>query len=434
MKIEDIQQTHAKLLEKMDELHEIQTQTHAQYKEYLEKNKTNKVFGLDSFNYQTRLFDLEMKQVKEHYAFVNNRIYCDYYKLYGMVKTFYKENFKLEPKKRSYMPYKDLEPFKPFEFLDSMNLNQDILDMIQKSFEIIRKKEQEVSTGSHTLQRLNIENYIFNHRYNNDSLKTKVELYEKYLHSYHIYHMSFITNLLAKVSMLFQQNTQPLSISPVEPTTNEPTTNEPTTNERIPKAVVVNVLTIDTDTVSPVIPVEPAPVMNEILSNSVIVNISPVEPSPVEPAPVMIEPVAPSPVVSKEEPTEESKEEPPEESKEEPKEEPVAPSPVESNEDSKEEPTEESKEEPKEEPVAPSQVDSNENSKEEPVAPVESNEDSKEEAVTPSQVESKEDSKEEAVESVEMKESVPTTVSVEVQAVPQEVHEKKSKKSKKSKK
>jgi len=412
MKIEDIQQTHAKLLEKMDELHEIQTQTHAQYKEYLEKNKTNKVFGLDSFNYQTRLFDLEMKQVKEHYAFVNNRIYCDYYKLYGMVKTFYKENFKLEPKKRSYMPYKDLEPFKPFEFLDSMNLNQDILDMIQKSLEIIRKKEQEVSTGSHTLQRLNIENYIFNHRYNNDSLKTKVELYEKYLHSYHIYHMSFITNLLAKVSMLFQQNTQPLSISPVEPTA-----NEPTTNERIPNAVVVNVLTIDTDTVSPVVPVEPAPVMNEILSNSVIVNISPVEPSPVRPKE---EPLAPSPVES----NEDSKEEPPEEPKEEPKEEPVAPSPVESNEDSKEEPPEDSKEDSKEEAVAPSQVDSNEESKE----------DSKEEAVTPSPVESKEDSKEDSKEEAVEESVAPTTVSVEVQAVPHEVHEKIKKKSKKSKK
>jgi hypothetical protein len=357
----------------MDTLHEIQTQTHAQYKDFLEKNKTNKVFGLDSFNYQTRLFDLEMKHVKEHYAFVNNRIYCDYYKLYGMVKTFYKENFKLEPKKRNYMPYKDLEPFKPFEFLDSMNLNQDILDMIQKSFEIIRKKEQEVSTGSHTLQRLNIENYIFNHRYNNDSLKTKVELYEKYLHSYHIYHMSFITNLLAKVSMLFQQNTQPLSINPIEPTANQILSSE------VPMVSQVPVGLTDASNVS----------------------------VPVAVVPVAVVPVAEPLSVPVEVPKEETKEEPVEETKEseEPVKEPVEPKEV---EEPKEEPSEE-KEEPKE----------SEEPKEEPKEIVPDVEETKEEVI--------EDVVVSAVEE-------PTTVSVEVQAVPPEVHEKTKKKSKKSKK
>ena len=211
MKIGDIQQTHLNLLHKMDELNEIQNQTHAQYKEFIEKNKTNKIFGLDSFYYQSRLFDLEMKQMKEHYSFVNNRLYCDYYKLYGMVKTFYKENFKLEPKKRNYMPYKDLEPIKPFEFMDSMNLNQDIKDMIQKSMELIKKREEEVSS-SHILSRINIENFIYNYRYNNDTLRTKVELYEKYLDSYHIYHMSFLSNLLEKVKMIFRQNTHTTEI------------------------------------------------------------------------------------------------------------------------------------------------------------------------------------------------------------------------------
>ena len=206
MKISELKHMHTTILQKLEEIYEIQYQTHSRYKEYVEKNKINKVFGLDSFNYQTRLFDLEIKLVKEHYAFVNNRIYCDYYKLYGMVKTFYKENFKLEPKKRNYIPYKDLEPFKPFEFTDSMNINQDILDMIQKSLDVIHKKEEEV-IGIHTIHRMNLDNYIYNHRYNNDSLKTKVELYEKYLHSYHIYHMSFLSNLLDKIVLMFRHNT-----------------------------------------------------------------------------------------------------------------------------------------------------------------------------------------------------------------------------------
>lgn len=219
MKKSEIQKTHIKIIHCLDELYELQIQNHCQYKEYIEKNKankTNKVFGLDSFYYQSRLFDLELKQLKEHYSFVNNRIYCDYYKLYGMVKTFYKENFKLEPKKRNYMPYKDLEPFKQYEFSDSMNLNQDILDMIQTSMAIIYKKEEEEVIDIHTLKRINIDNYIYNNRYNNESLKTKVELYEKYLNSYHIYHMSFLIHLLDKIRLLFGQNTQTMNMRQLE--------------------------------------------------------------------------------------------------------------------------------------------------------------------------------------------------------------------------
>jgi hypothetical protein len=207
MKNQDLQSIHTKLIHHMDELQDLQNQTHSQYKEYIEKSKTNKVFGLDSFCYQSRLFDLEFKHLKEQYSFINNRIYCDYYKLYGMLKTFYKDNFKLEPKKRNYIPYKDLEQFKVFEFTDSIYLDQDILDMIKRSLEIIRKKEEEADIP---IKRLNIDNYIYNYRFNVEMLKTKVELYEKYLESYHIYHMSFLSNLLEKVLMLFNQNTQPL--------------------------------------------------------------------------------------------------------------------------------------------------------------------------------------------------------------------------------
>jgi len=217
MKNTEIQTTHIQIIHRLDELQVIQTQTHSQYKEYLESNKTNKIFGLDSFYYQSRLFDLELKQLKEHYSFVNNRIYCDYYKLYGMVKQFYKENFKLEPKKRNYIPYKDLEPYKVFEFTDSLNLDKDILEMIQGSFDIIKKKESEVKQ-IHRGFGVNIDNYIHNHHYNNEALKTKVELYEKYLRSYHIYHMSFLSNLMSKIGLLFGQTESTVSLGQLDGT------------------------------------------------------------------------------------------------------------------------------------------------------------------------------------------------------------------------
>jgi hypothetical protein len=292
MKNTEIQTTHIQILHRLDELQVVQTQTHSQYKQYLESNKTNKIFGLDSFYYQSRLFDLELKQLKEHYSFVNNRIYCDYYKLYGMVKQFYKENFKLEPKKRNYIPYKDLEPYKLFEFTDSLNLDKDILEMIQGSFDIIKKREAEVKQ-IYRGHGVNIDNYIHNHHYNNESLKTKVELYEKYLRSYHIYHMSFLSNLMSKIGLLFGQTESTVSLGQVDGTVS---------NELMNSFIVVPPVEHVDKPVEPVEPVAPVEPVDKPVEAPAIAPVEPVAPAiaPVEPvapaiAPVEapVEPVAP---------------------------------------------------------------------------------------------------------------------------------------------
>lgn len=274
MKIVEITQTHTMILQKLDELQEIQNQTHANYKGYIEKNKTNKVFGLDSFYYQSRLFDLEIKHAKDHYAFVNNRIYCDYYKLHGMVKTFYKDNFKLEPKKKNYIPYKDLEPFKIYDFMDSMILNQDIKEMIQKSLEIIQNMDDEISVGP-ILHRMNIDNFILNHRYNISALKTKVELYEKYLHSYHIYHMSFLSNLFEKLSLMFRQNTPPSDIETLE---NLNISHEVISNEVISNEVMNSLVKTPPEEVPNITTVNVRPdqgFSKESLTSSVVITLGP---------------------------------------------------------------------------------------------------------------------------------------------------------------
>ena len=197
-------QVHSEVIRYLEQLHETQEQYHVQYKEYIEKNRLTKVFGLDSFYYQSRLYDLETKQLNDQYFFINNRIYCDYYKLYGMVKVFYKEQFKLEPRKRTYPNYKDLETFKPYDIEETLSLNIDILEMIKKSNACIHKNEADIRLQCSNPS-LHIENYKYNHHYNNTILKNKVELYEKYLHSYHIYHMSFLSYLRDKIMLMFRQ-------------------------------------------------------------------------------------------------------------------------------------------------------------------------------------------------------------------------------------
>ena len=196
-------QVHSEVMRYLNELRDTQSQLQQQYREYIEKNRISKVFGLDSFYYQSRLYDLESKHLNDQYLFINNRIYCDYYKLYGMMKVFYKDSFKLEPRKRVYPVYKDLESFKPYDIEESMSLNVDVQEMIQKSYACVKKNEEDIQ--AQVSYAYNIDNYIHNHQYNNQLLKNKIELYEKYLRSYHIYHMSFLSHLRDKIMLLFHQ-------------------------------------------------------------------------------------------------------------------------------------------------------------------------------------------------------------------------------------
>lgn len=201
----DVVPVHRSIMTHMDQLTDIQSNLYLKYREYLEKNKILQVFGLDSFHYQCRLFDLELKHAHEQYSFLNNRMYCDYYKLYHVVKLFVSDTFQHEAKKRTFPVYKDLEPYKLYEMSDITLLYEDIGEMIRKASMEMVKKEKDLTRDAQE-KGLRLEHFIHHRASNHALLTTKIELYEKYLHAYHIYHMSFLSNFLERLKMLFRQN------------------------------------------------------------------------------------------------------------------------------------------------------------------------------------------------------------------------------------
>ena len=186
------------------------------YNQYIEKNKKNKMFGLDSFHFQSKLIELEYKQLNEHYIFIDNRIYCDYYKLYNILIAFYKQNFNTYTKQRNYPIYKDLEPFKQFDFDDINNIHYEIIEMIQHAYDFISKNNDEMKFDKQKLKSgFNIDNYVHNNIYKYTILLTNINLYENYLKSYHIYHMNFLKNLLGKLGLFRTQLSTVLNTDPI---------------------------------------------------------------------------------------------------------------------------------------------------------------------------------------------------------------------------
>jgi hypothetical protein len=223
----EIKDTFAKLTAKKDTVR-------GYYIQYIEKNKKNKMFGLDSFHFQSKLIDLEYKHLNEHYIFIDNRIYCDYYKLYNILITFFKQNFKTDFKHRSYPIYKDLEPFKQYDFDDINNIHYDIIEMIQHAYALISQNNDEIKNDQQKLKSgFNIDNYIHNNIYKNTLLSTNVNLFENYLHSYHIYHMNFLKNLLDKLGLFQTQLANNVRTDGVSPTYSEPSTPSSRSLDRV---------------------------------------------------------------------------------------------------------------------------------------------------------------------------------------------------------
>jgi hypothetical protein len=162
----------------------------------------NHFFGLDSFRFQVKLTENELTFLNDQFVLIDNRLYCDYYKLYNHVYEYYVENLPPGIVKSVFPIYKDLEPTKLYETELVHKLYKDILTLIHKAYDTLehehRKRESEKRL---TTSGIHIGNYVHNRVFTDTLIKTNIELFEQYLNTYFIYHMTFLVNLKERLGM-----------------------------------------------------------------------------------------------------------------------------------------------------------------------------------------------------------------------------------------
>jgi hypothetical protein len=162
----------------------------------------NHFFGLDSFRFQVKLTENELTFLNDQFVLIDNRLYCDYYKLYNHVYEYYVENLPPGLVKSVFPIYKDLEPTKLYETELVHKLYKDILTLIHKAYDTLdheqRKRESEKRL---TTSGIHIGNYVHNRVFTDTLIKTNIELFEQYLNTYFIYHMTFLVNLKERLGM-----------------------------------------------------------------------------------------------------------------------------------------------------------------------------------------------------------------------------------------
>lgn len=183
-------------------------------KVYNDLIKTNSkkifLFCLDSFYFQYKTFAMEMEHIDRFRALMNNRMYCDYYKLYGIIMAYIKENREdldiEELEMKSYPAYKDLEPFQEYRIEDIKDIHSNILLLINKLYQktSVRNDDIEHYNENHRVG-FSISNFLNTLDYENRILREQITLYVNYISFFHISQKKQLNRLFARMQDFYKE-------------------------------------------------------------------------------------------------------------------------------------------------------------------------------------------------------------------------------------
>uniref|UniRef100_A0A6C0ASN0 Uncharacterized protein n=1 Tax=viral metagenome TaxID=1070528 RepID=A0A6C0ASN0_9ZZZZ len=183
-------------------------------KVYNDLTKTNckktLLFCLDSFYFQYKTFTLEMEHIDRFRALMNNRMYCDYYKLYNIILDFIKDNKSdleiNEEIMKTYPVYKDLEPFQEYKVEDIKDVHANILVLINQLYVKTTAKDNDIDhyNENHRVG-FSISNFLNTLSYENRLLREQITLYINYLSFFHISQRKQLNRLHTRMQEFYKE-------------------------------------------------------------------------------------------------------------------------------------------------------------------------------------------------------------------------------------
>jgi len=179
------------------------------YAEFIKNSKNQMfVFGLDSFQFQSKLIDIEFDDMKRLFGAIMNRMYCEYYKLNKIIidyilKSIDDKKYTDGIKPNEYPIYKDLEPFKDYNFDITLDIHQNILNLVGILMAVLSSKETELAVHmSKQNIGLNINNYTTTFVFNNTILREKIMMFISYIEFFHSLHTKYLKRFSTKIQLM----------------------------------------------------------------------------------------------------------------------------------------------------------------------------------------------------------------------------------------
>ena len=176
-----------------------------QYNELIKVNQKKIIlFCLDSFYFQYKTFVMELEHIDKYRSLMNNRMYCDYYKLYNIIINFIKDNKTdlelTDIDVKSYTIYKDLEPFQEYKLEDIRDIHANILLLLNKLYNQSTSKSDKIDNynDNHRVG-YSISNFLNTLGYENRILQEQITLYINYLSFFQISEKKHLNRLFLKI-------------------------------------------------------------------------------------------------------------------------------------------------------------------------------------------------------------------------------------------
>jgi hypothetical protein len=180
------------------------------YSEFIRDNDNQMfIFGLDSFHFQSKLIDIEYEDMTRMFLAINNRMYCEYFKLYKIIVAYISVNITdkkiLEVIKVSNFPtYKDLEPFKDYKFEIIQEIHENILILIGSIVTNIETKDIELSEYQRKRKiGLNIDNFVTSFNYDIIMMRERGMLFLTYMEFFHQLHTKYMKRFSSKIQLMY---------------------------------------------------------------------------------------------------------------------------------------------------------------------------------------------------------------------------------------
>ena len=180
------------------------------YSDFIKNSKSQLfVFGLDSFHFQSKLIDLEYDDMIRMFLAINNRMYCEYFKLYKIIISYISENISDKKildiiKGNNFPVYKDLEPFKDYKFELIIEIHENILILLNSIMSIVNHRENELSLHKNKqLIGLNIDNFVNSFNFEIVIMKEKINLFLSYIEFFHKMHAKYLQRFNNRILLMY---------------------------------------------------------------------------------------------------------------------------------------------------------------------------------------------------------------------------------------
>uniref|UniRef100_A0A6C0HI33 Uncharacterized protein n=1 Tax=viral metagenome TaxID=1070528 RepID=A0A6C0HI33_9ZZZZ len=209
------------------------------HKIYIDLVKTHHhkehLFGLDAFLFQNKMFEMEYENMRKVFNYIDNRMYCEYYKVYKYIHDYAVNDIKYSKiidalVHINYPVYKDLEPSKVYDFEILKDMWATILNTIKDLHEYLEiKNTKMVNDKEQIIMGINIDNIVNSQHFTNILLSERITMYIKYLEVINKHHTKYISRLILKCKLLNNIFNEDIQINQLHVKTEENIQNNPIT-------------------------------------------------------------------------------------------------------------------------------------------------------------------------------------------------------------